>query len=153
MSEKEIINKETLNTDIFWASVAKYVQEGMEHRDAIDMTAAVMGGKYAVLASQAVSKYQEATHPRMELSKEQRVDEYALASMGELWHGENFDGSTQQMTSVVDEVFTDAIYFILKYVEQYGDDALEKALAASKNVCGDKVAREAMIYLVLDKRK
>jgi hypothetical protein len=149
MSEKEIIKKETLDTDIFWSSVVKYVQEGMEHRDAIDMTAAVMGGEYAVLASQAVGKYQEATHPRMELSKEQRVDEYALASMGELWHGENFEGSTVSMKCSVEEVFCDSIYFILKYVEEYGNNALKEALKANQNVCGDKVNREAMIRLVL----
>ena len=141
---------EVLDAELFWTTTVKHIEEGMAYRDAIDLSAVIMGGRYALLASQAIGKYQEATHPKTELSKEERVDEYALASMGELWHGENFNGSTQDMDCSKEEVFTDSIYFLLKYTEEYGDNALPKILEASQNVCGDKAAREATIRFILD---
>ena len=153
MSEKSEVKKETLDTTLFWEEVKKHRAKGMALRDAVDLTAVVMGGEYATLVSMAVGKYQEATHELTELSKEERVDEYAIASMGILWHGENFDGSKENVVCTVEEVFTDSLYFILKYEEQYGKDALEKALKANLSVCGDHKAREEMICSVLSKEK
>ncbi len=140
--------KETLNIILFLEEVKAKVKEGMSYRDAIQLSAVITGGEIARLVSQAVNKYQEAIFEKTELSKQANVDECALASMGKLWHGENFEGKTDQMSCTEEESFLDAIYLILKYAKS--ENALEEALAANDTVCGDKKARRAIIEMAFD---
>jgi len=141
--------KEELNIDAFFKEVVRRIEEGMKHRDAIDLTAVIMGGAIAALVSQAINKYQEAIHVDTELSKQERVDEYALASMGKLWHGEDFKESAKEMTCTTEEIFVDSLYFILKYAKKEEENALKEALKANDKVCGDKTARAKIIRMVL----
>jgi len=140
--------KETLNITLFLDDVLTKVKEGMSYRDAIQLSSVIIGGEIARLVSQAVNKYQEAIFEKTELSKQANVDECALASMGKLWHGENFEGNSEQMRCTQEESFLDTIYFILKYAKS--ENALEEALASNDTVCGDKTARRAIIEMAFD---
>ncbi len=142
-TEKEIIQIETFLND-----VVEKVKEGMEYRDAIQLSAVITGGELARLVSEANNKYQEATYDRTELYQQDNVDECALASMGKLWHGENYDGSQEQMEASQKDTILDSLYFILKYAQS--QEPLKEALNANESVCGDKTARKALIEIIFD---
>lgn len=135
--------EDLVQIDTFLDNVVEKVKEGMEYRDAIQLSAVIMGGEIARLVSQAINKYQEATYEKTELYAQENVDECALASMGKLWHGENYDGSKEQMEASQEDTILDALYFILKYAKT--DPSLENALTANENICGDKKARKILI--------
>jgi hypothetical protein len=145
MSETD---KQPLETEHFYSEVKKNVKEGMAYRDAVQLVAVMMGGEIARLVSPAINKYQEAIFERTELSQQPNVDECALASMTKLWHGENFEGSNEQMSCTEEETFLDSLYLVLKYAKS--ENALEDALAANDAVCGDKKARKAIIEMAFD---
>jgi len=145
MSESD---KKPLETEKFYAKVKENVKNGMAYRDAVQLVAVMMGGELARLVSPAINKYQEAIYEKTELSQQPNVDECALASMTKLWHGENFEGSTQQMSCTQEETFLDSLYFVLKYAKS--ENALEDALAANETVCGDKKARKSIIEMAFD---
>ena len=132
----------------FLKKVKVHQQDGMEYRDAMLLTSASMGGEIAAWVSQADVKYQEATYKKTELSQQPNVDECALASMGKLWHGEHFEGSSEQIESSDEETILDTLYFILKYTKS--ENALKSVLAANDAVCGDKVARKAFLKMAFD---
>lgn len=134
---------ETVHIVKFLDDVARKAASGMAYIDAIQQTILVEGGELARLASISIDKYQEATYERTELSKQENVDECALASMGTLWHGENFEGNKEQMSCTQEETFLDSLYLILKYANS--ENPLEEALKANDNVCGDKIARKVLI--------
>ena len=132
--------------ETFVKEVRSQVEEGISYRDAMLLQSAIMGGNIAALVSQADVKYQEATYKKTELSQQINVDECALASMGKLWHGENFEGSTEHIESSEEEIVLDSLYFILKYAN--AENALEASLAANESVCGDKTARKAFLKMM-----
>jgi len=140
--------KETIQIDAFLDDVVKKVKEGMAYRDAIQLSAVIMGGEVARLVSQAINKYQESTYNKTELFQQENLDECALASMGKLWHGETFEGSQEQIASSQEETVLDSLYFILKYAKS--QDPLEEALQANDTVCGDKTARKVLIEQAFD---
>ena len=134
---------EIIQIDSFLDDVVQKVKEGMEYRDAIQLSAVITGGSIARLVSQAINKYQEATYEKTELYHQENVDECALASMGKLWHGENYNGSKEQMEASQEDSILDALYFILKYAKF--ENPLEEALKANDNICGDKITRKVLI--------
>ena len=141
-------DKKPLEIEEFYSKVKKNVKEGMAYRDAVQLVAVMMGGEVARLVSPAINKYQEAIYEKTELSKQPNVDECALASMTKLWHGENFEGSSEQMSCTEEETFLDSLYFILKYAKS--ENPLEEALLANDSICGDKIARKKIIEMALD---
>ena len=145
MSDENTIE---LDFEAFIEAFKERVKEGMSYRDAILFTSMTFGGSAANLVKQADVKFQEATFEKTELSKQPNVDECALASMDKLWHGEHFEGSTEQMQSSKEETILDTLYFILKYAES--ENALESVLAANDTVCGDKKARKAFLEMAFD---
>ncbi len=142
MSDENII---TLDFGAFIQTFKERVAEGMSYRDAILLTSLTFGDNAANLVKQADRKFQEATFNKTELSQQPNVDECALASMDKLWHGEHFNGSTEQMQSSKEETILDSLYFILKYAN--AEDALEASLAANDAVCGDKMARKVFLEM------
>ena len=130
----------------FLNNVKEKVKEGVGYRDALLLCSIIEDNRIAALVSQADRKYQEATYNQTELSQQPNVDECALASMGKLWHGENFEGSTEQMQSSDEETILDTLYFILKYAKS--ENALESALRANDAICGDKAARKGYLEMV-----
>ncbi|NOR56782.1 MAG: hypothetical protein GQ531_11330 [Sulfurovum sp.] len=143
MSERKPVEIETFLKDL-----QTHLKEGMSYPDAMQLTAVITGGEVALLVSQAINKYKEATFERTELFQQENVDECALASMGKLWHGENFEGSTEHIDSSKEEIILDALYFILKYAKS--QNPLKDALVANEAVCGDKEARKALISQAFD---
>ena len=141
-------DKKPLETEQFYSEVKNNVKEGMAYRDAVQLVAVMMGGEIARLVSPAINKYQEAIYEKTELSQQPNVDECALASMTKLWHGENFEGSSEQMSCTEEETFLDALYFILKYAKS--ENPLEEALSSNDVVCGDKKARKTIIEMAFN---
>ena len=132
--------------ETFLIDVQTKVKEGMEHVDAMQVCALYTSSEFTSLVTTAIDKYQEATYKITELSKQENVDECALASMGMLWNGENFDGSTEYIASSKEEILLDSLYFILKYANS--ENPLEAALTANECVCGDIEARKKIIKLI-----
>jgi hypothetical protein len=135
--------QEALNIDQFLEDVVTKVKEGMSYKDAIELNAVIMGGAITPLVLQAVNKYEEATYGKTKLSKQENVDECALASMDKLWQGEHYNGSQEEVESSVEDVFLDSIYFILKYAKT--ENPLEESLQANDKICGNKTARAKAI--------
>jgi hypothetical protein len=134
-----------LDIEAFYKEVKKHLKDGMEYADAVRFAGVILGGEIARLVSPAVNKYQEAIYEKTELSKQENVDECALASMGKLWHGEHFEGSSAQMECTQEESFLDALYLVLKYAKS--KNPLKEALRANDSICGDKIARKKMIEM------
>ncbi|SFV70051.1 hypothetical protein MNB_SV-13-879 [hydrothermal vent metagenome] len=140
-------NKEILECEIFLSAVKhKVKEEEISYFDAMQFVAMMQGSKIMKWVSTATSKYEEATYKVTELFKQANVDECALASMGTLWHGENFEGSSAYIESSEEEIILDSLYFILKYAES--SQPLEDALFANKSICGDHERREVLIRKV-----
>ena len=137
--------QESIEIDTFLIEVRKKTKEGIVYVDAMQLSALHTSGELPSLVTLAIDKYQEATYEITELSKQKNVDECALASMGMLWHGEHFEGSTEFIESSQEEIILDSLYFILKYAKS--ENPLEEALAANKSVCGDMEARKLLIEL------
>jgi len=140
--------QEVIEIETFIGDVVVKVREGMEYRDAMQLCAVIGGGEMSHLVSQAINKYQEAIYEKTKLSQQENVDECALASMGKLWNGEDFEGSSEYIKSSKEEIVLDSLYFILKYAKS--QKPLELALAANETVCGDKMARKVIIMLAFD---
>lgn len=132
--------------ETFIKEVRTQVEEGMGYRDAMLLQSTILDGNIAALVSRADVKYQEATYIKTELSQQPNVDECALASMGKLWHGENFEGSSEYIESSDEEIVLDSLYFILKYIN--AQNALEASLVANDSVCGDKKVRKAFLEMM-----
>jgi len=124
------------------------VKNGMSHRDAMDLAAVTIGGSIPPIVSQANYKYQEASNSKMELSHQENVDEFAMASMGKLWHGEIFD-SEKQVT--LEDILAQSIYLILKYSKN--ENPLQAALEANNKTSGAQEAREMAIQMILSASK
>jgi len=137
---------QTIDFKTFLNKVKKKIKEGIIYRDALLLCSVIEDEKMAALVSQADRKYQEATYTQTELSQQINVDECALASMGKLWQGEHFEGSTEQMISSEEETVLDTLYFILKYAKT--ENPLEASLIANDAVCGDKRARKEFLEMV-----
>ena len=75
----------------FYTMVEENIENGMPYRDAIEIAAVTIGGPIPAKVSQAMNKYQEATHPQSHLSKEENCDSLALLSMGVLWDNAYFN--------------------------------------------------------------
>ncbi|RUM69847.1 MAG: hypothetical protein DSZ08_05665 [Sulfurovum sp.] len=133
----------------FYERVEKNMKEGMPYRDAIEMAAVVEGGFIPAKVSQAMVKYQEATHPQSHLSQEKEVDALALLSMGVLWDNEYFIPIAPDKNTLLENTLAESIYFIMKYAMK--EDALNKALEANKLNKGDVRTREKAIMRILSR--
>jgi hypothetical protein len=145
MNQENLID---INIEQFIHGVKEKVKEGESYRDAILMLSVIEGGDVAKIVSKVDLKYQEASYNKTELSQQENVDECALASMGKLWEGENFEGNTDQISCSKDEIFTDTLYLIMKY--ENSENPLQHTLDANEKVCGDKIARKRLIELAYE---
>ena len=136
--------EETIAT--FFDKVSSHIKEGMPCRDAIDLAAVTVGSILPATVSRAVSKYQEATHPKMALSQQEDVDVLAFASMGKLWH-EGMEDERGEIT--LEDLLAESLYLILKYAKGQTEHKLQAVLEANARVAGDHEAREAAIRAIL----
>jgi len=138
-------NKDIIDCEAFLSKVKVKVAEGLPYLDAMQELGIMREGNLITWLSIAINKYEEATYHITALSKQINVDECALASMGMLWHGENFHGSSMYIESTQKEIILDSFYFILKYANS--THPLQDVLEANKNICGDHKMRERLIRL------
>ena len=132
----------------FFERVNRNIKEGMRYRDAIDLAAVTVGAFLPAVVSRAVSKYQEATHPKMALSQQEDVDALAFASMGTLWHEESFE-DVEEVT--LEDLLAQSLYLILKYAKEEEHQAsLKSVLEANRATVGDQEAREAAILAMME---
>ncbi len=133
----------------FYRVVEENMESGMPYRDAIELAAVTIGGIIAAKVSQAMVKYQEATHPQSQLSQEEDKDTLALLSMGVLWDNKYFNPIAPDESTPLENTLAESIYFIMRYGKE--EDGLEKALEANENTVGDVEARAEAIRRVLGK--
>ena len=133
----------------FYRMVEDHIEDGMLYRDAIELSAIMIGGPIPAKVVQAMTKYQEAIHPQSHLSQEDNKDALALLSMGVLWDNTYFIPIEMDVTTDLENTLAESIYFIMKYGRE--DDGLEKALEANAHNEGDVDSRAKAIQRVLSK--
>ena len=134
----------------FYRMVEDNMGNGMVYRDAIEIAAVTIGGLIPAKVSQAMAKYQEATHPQSHLYQEKHKDALALLSMGVLWDNEYFEPIPPDENTPLENTLAESIYFIMRYGRE--ENGLEKALHANADTVGDVEARADAIRRVLGKR-
>ena len=140
-------SEEALSGGEFFARVTHRVIQGEHPRDAMEIVAVNMSPFISSKVSQAISKYQEATNPENELSKELFVDDLAITSMARLWDIGRSEPIRVGKASPTEGTLPGAVYFILKYADE--EDGLKKALQANTMVGGDNASRSIAIGMVL----
>ena len=133
----------------FYTKVEENMDNGMHYRDAIEIAAVTIGGPIPAKVSQAMAKYQEATHPQSQLSQEEDIDALALLSMGVLWDNTYFNPIEPGPDTPLENTLAESIYFIMKYGRE--EDGLQKALEANAKNNGDVELRARSIQRVLEK--
>ena len=133
----------------FYSKVEAYMDSGMPYRDAIELSAVTIGGPIPAKVSQAMAKYQEATHPQSHLSQEENCDALALLSMGVLWDNAYFNPIDPDPDTPLENTLAESVYFIMKYGRE--EDGLKKALEANAKNEGDVDRRAKAIRRVLEK--
>jgi hypothetical protein len=133
----------------FYSMVEENMDNGMVYRDAIEISAVTIGGMIPAKVSQAMTKYQEATHPQSQLAQEENNDALALLSMGVLWDKDYFNPISPDPATPLENTLAESIYFIMKYGRE--DDGLAKALEANAQNEGDVELRAKAIRRVLEK--
>jgi len=144
-------SEEALSGGEFFARVTHRVINGMHPRDAMEMVAVTMSPFISSKVSQAISKYQEATDPNSELSKELFVDDLAITSMARLWDIGRSEPIRVGKASPTEGTLPGAVYFILKYADD--EEGLKHALQANTMVGGDNASRAIAIGMVLGAHK
>lgn len=134
----------------FYRMVEDNMGNGMVYRDAIEIAAVTIGGLIPAKVSQAMAKYQEATHPQSHLYQEEQKDALALLSMGVLWDNTYFEPIPPDEDTPLENTLAESIYFIMRYGRE--EDGFEKALHANADTVGDVAARADAIRRVLGKR-
>ena len=142
MSNEDLIEQ-------FYTQVEQNIDNGMPYRDAIEIAAVTTGGPIPAKVSQAMAKYQEATHPQSHLSQEEDCDALALLSMGVLWDKSYFNPIEPDPATPLENTLAESIYFIMKYGRE--EDGLSKALEANAKNEGDVELRAKAIQRVLGK--
>jgi hypothetical protein len=133
----------------FYTQVEENIDNGMPYRDAIEIAAVTIGGPIPAKVSQAMAKYQEATHPQSQLFQEENIDALALLSMGVLWDNTYFNPIEPDPDTPLENTLAESIYFIMKYGRE--EDGLHKALEANAKNKGDVELRAKSIQRVLEK--
>merc|ERR1719502_1194164 len=93
---------------------------------------------------QAMDKVAEATDPKKSLSKEEFVDDLALTSMARLWDVGKSEPIKVGKASPTEGTLPGAIYFIVKYMDDY-----DAAVKANAMVGGDNASRSIAVGMVL----
>ena len=135
--------------EAFYTKIEENIDNGMPYRDAIEIAAVTIGGPIPAKVSQAMNKYQEATHPQSHLSQEENCDALALLSMGVLWDNTYFNPIAPDSETPLENTLAESIYFIMKYGRE--EDGLNRALEANAKNEGDVELRAKAIRRVLEK--
>lgn len=140
MNSNETIEK-------FYTTLYEQLDKGVLYRDAIELSAVLVGGEIPAKVNQAMVKFQEAIHPDSHLSKEENRDSLALLSMGVLWDNRYFNPIEPNPKTRLENILAEAVYFIMRYSD--GEDVLSKILEANSKSGGEVEVREEMICRIL----
>ena len=129
----------------FFARVThRVVHGGLTPREAIDGVAAESDPWIQEKVELAIEKFEEATDGGSALSGEEFADDLALTSMSRLWDVGKSEPIKVGKASPTEGTLPGAVYFILKYGEDYGG-----AVKANAMVGGDNASRAIAIGMVL----
>lgn len=138
-------SEEALSGGEFFTRVAwKVAVDAMSPREAIDATAAQMGGWIQSQVTKGIRKFDEATDPSTPLSKEEFVDDYAMTSMARLWDVGKTEPIKVGKASPTEGTLPSSVYIILKYQDDFAAAAKANAM-----VGGDNASRAVAIGMVL----
>jgi len=133
--------------ETFYTTLYEQLDSGLLYRDAIELSAVLVGGEIPAKVSQAMVKFQEAIHPDSHLSKEENKDILALLSMGVLWDNRYFNPIEPNPKTRLENILAEAVYFVMKYGDEV--DALSKILEVNSASGGEVEIREEMIRRIL----
>merc|ERR1711967_66551 len=102
-----------------------------------------MGKWYVDKTNQGIAKFEEATNPSTQLSKEEFVDDLAATSMARLWEVGKSEPIKVGKASPTEGTLPTSVYLVVKY----GD--LVAAAKANSMVGGDNASRSIAIGMVL----
>jgi ADP-ribosylglycohydrolase len=138
-------NSEALGGGEFFArAVHKIIHEDMELLDALRAAAKPMGDWYIKKVEQGVKKFEEATNPSSQLSKEEFVDDLASTSMARLWEVGKSEPIKVGKASPTEGTLPTSVYLILKYQNDF-----VAGVKANAMIGGDNASRSIAVGVVL----
>lgn len=138
-------NSEALGGGEFFArAVHKIIHEDMELLDALRAAAKPMGDWYVKKVEQGVKKFEEATDPSTQLSKEEFVDDLASTSMARLWEVGKSEPIKVGKASPTEGTLPTSVYLILKYANDFVGGVKANAM-----IGGDNASRSIAVGVVL----
>lgn len=138
-------NSEALGGGEFFArAVHKIIHEDMELEAALKAAAEPMGEWYKNKVKQGIKKFQEATDPNSQLSKEEFVDDLASTSMARLWEVGKSEPIKVGKASPTEGTLPTSVYLVLKYAKDF-----EAGVKANAMIGGDNASRSIAVGAVL----
>merc|ERR1719440_1568619 len=116
----------------------------MKPIDAFKATAKTMGKWYVDKTNQGIAKFEEATNPSTQLSKEEFVDDLAATSMARLWEVGKSEPIKVGKASPTEGTLPTSVYLILKYAKDF-----EAGVKANAMIGGDNASRSIAVGVVL----
>merc|ERR1719382_1951965 len=116
----------------------------MEPRDAFVAVGKKMGKWYVDKVQQGIDKFQEATDPNSQLSKEEFVDDLAATSMARLWDVGKSEPIKVGKASPTEGTLPTSVYLVLKYQDDFVAGAKANAM-----IGGDSASRSIAVGAVL----
>jgi len=138
-------NSEALGGGEYFArAVHKIIYDGMQPIDAFKATAKTMGKWYVDKTNQGIAKFEEATDPSTQLSKEEFVDDLAATSMARLWEVGKSEPIKVGKASPTEGTLPTSVYLVLKYERDF-----EAGVKANAMIGGDSASRSIAVGAVL----
>merc|ERR1711912_126332 len=103
-----------------------------------------MGDWYIKKVEQGVKKFEEATNPSTQLSKEEFVDDLAATSMARLWEVGKSEPIKVGKASPTEGTLPTSVYLVLKYEKDF-----VAGVKANAMIGGDNASRSVAVGAVL----
>merc|ERR1712070_1109093 len=103
-----------------------------------------MGKWYVNKVNQGIKKFEEATDPKMPLSKEEFVDDLAATSMARLWDVGKSEPIKVGKASPTEGVLPTVVYLVLRYKDDF-----DAGVKANAMIGGDNASRSVAVGAVL----
>ena len=134
-----------LGAEFFARVVFRIIHQNISPRQAIDQVTKDMDDQWITSkVQQAIVKFEEATDQEQPLSSEEYVDDLSLTSMARLWDVGKSEPIKVGKASPTEGTLPGAIYFILKYENDFSGAAKANAM-----VGGDNASRSIAVGMVL----
>jgi len=130
--------------EFFARATHKIIYENMTPQKAFQAAAKTLGKWYVDKVNQGIKKFEEATDPKMPLSKEEFVDDLAATSMARLWDVGKSEPIKVGKASPTEGTLPTSVYLVLKYQ----NDAVG-GMKANAMIGGDSASRAVAVGEVL----